>query len=49
LLDPDSLAGEHVADVNLLPIEADAAAGRDGDGLVMEGIVEVWQSLADAP
>jgi len=30
------LAGEHLAEIDLLPIEADAAAGRDGGNPVMD-------------
>jgi hypothetical protein len=44
LFDSDGLAGEHLAEVDLLPIEADAAAGRDDGSPVMERIVEVLQT-----
>jgi hypothetical protein len=40
LFDSDGLAGEDPAEIDLLPIEADAVAGRDGGGPVMEGIVD---------
>jgi hypothetical protein len=33
LFDADGLAGEDVAKIDFLPVEADAAAGRDGDSL----------------
>jgi len=35
---------EDLAEIDLLPIEADATAGRDGDGLVMQGLFEARQS-----
>jgi hypothetical protein len=44
LFDSDGLAGEDLAEIDFLAIEADAAAGGHGGGLVVEGIVEVWQS-----
>ena len=44
LFDSDGLAGEDLAEIDFVPVEADAAAGRDGDSLVMEGIVEVGQA-----
>jgi hypothetical protein len=44
LFDSDGLAGEDLADIDFVPGEADAAAGRDADILVMEGIVEVGQA-----
>jgi hypothetical protein len=39
----DGLAGEDLAEIDLLPVEADATAGRDNDSLVREGMVEVRQ------
>src|SRR5437762_11357410 len=44
LLDTDGLAGEHLAEIDLLPIEADAPAGRDGGCPVVEGIFDVGQA-----
>jgi len=44
LLDADFLTGEDRAEVYLLPSEADAAAVCDGDGLVVEGVLEVRES-----
>ena len=44
MFDSDGLAGEHLAEIDFLPIEADATAGRDGDDLVVERIVEVRQA-----
>jgi hypothetical protein len=44
LFDSDGLAGEDLAEVDFLPVEADSAAGSDGDGLVMEG-----QSMSGRP
>jgi hypothetical protein len=41
---PDGLAGEDLAEIDVPPVEADAAAGRHGDSLVVEGIVEVRQA-----
>ena len=37
--------GEDQAEIDLLPIEADAAACGDGDSLVVERVVEVWQAF----
>jgi len=34
-LDAEFLAGEQLTEIDLLPIGADAAAGRHGDGFVM--------------
>lgn len=36
LLDADGLSGEDLAEVDLPALEADAAAGGDGDGPVVE-------------
>jgi hypothetical protein len=44
LFDSDGRASEDLAEIDFLDVEADAAAGRDSDGLVVEGIVEVRQS-----
>ena len=44
LLDADVLPGEDAAEIDLLPVEADAAAARDGDGFVVERIVEFAQA-----
>ena len=44
MLDTDGLAGEHLAEIDLLPIEADAPAGRDGGCPVVEGIFDVGQA-----
>lgn len=44
LLDADGLAGEEVTEVDLVAIKVDAAAGGDGDGLVVNG---GSQALAD--
>lgn len=45
LLDADGLSGEDLAEGDLLAIVADAAAGGHGDGLVMEGVLEVLEAL----
>ena len=45
LFDADLLAGEDLAEIDLLPVEADAAAAGDDDGLVVEGIVELGQAF----
>ena len=44
LLDAHLLASEYCTEVDLLPIEADAAACGHGDGLVVERIVELEQT-----
>jgi hypothetical protein len=44
LLDADGLAGEHLTEINLLIIEADAAASGDGGCLVVKRIVEIRQA-----
>jgi hypothetical protein len=44
LLDADGLAGEHLSEVDLATVEADAATAGDGDRLVMDGIVELGQA-----
>jgi len=45
LFDADGLAGKELTGIDLLAVEADAAARGHGDGLVVAGIVEVWQTL----
>jgi hypothetical protein len=42
LLDADSLAGENPTEIDLLVIEANAAAGGDSGCLVVKWIVEVF-------
>ena len=44
LFDSNGLAGEDLAEVDFLAIEADAAAGGDGDRLVVERIVKRGQA-----
>ena len=44
LFDSDGLAGEDLAEVDFLAVEADAAAGGDGDRLVVEWIMQVRQA-----
>jgi N-acetylglutamate synthase-like GNAT family acetyltransferase len=44
LFDSDGLAGEDLAEVDFLAVETDAAAGGDGDRLVVEWIVQVRQT-----
>ena len=44
LLDADALTGEDGAEIDLLPIEADASACGHGDGSVVERVIEVWQA-----
>ncbi len=48
LLDADALTGEDGAEIDLALFVANSAAGRDGYGLVMEGIVEVGQASIGA-
>nr|WP_292176033.1 hypothetical protein [Mesorhizobium sp.] len=48
LFDADGLAGEDLAEVDLFAIVADAPAGGDGDGLVVERIIEVRQASVGA-
>ena len=40
LFDADGLTGEDLAEIDLAHFEADAAARCDGDGFIVEGIVE---------
>jgi len=44
-LDAEFLAGEHDRDIDLLPVQADAAAGGDQDIAVVPGIFEVRQAV----
>ena len=44
LFDSAGLAGEDLAEVDLLAVETDAAAGGDGDRLVVEWIIQVRQT-----
>ena len=44
LFDSDGLAGEDLAEVDFLAVEADAAAGGDGDRLVVERIIQIRQA-----
>ena len=39
LFDPDGPAGEHLAEIDLLPIEADASAGGDGGSSIPRATV----------
>ena len=41
LLDADGLAGEDQAEIDLLSFIADASACGDGDGLVVERVLEI--------
>jgi len=47
LLDSDVLAGKDGAEIDLSLLVAYAAAGREGDCLVVERVVEVWQPPID--
>ena len=44
----NGLTGKNLAEVNLFVAQTDAAAARDHDGFVVEGIVDVGQSLIGA-
>ncbi len=44
LLDADALAGEDGAEIDFLPIEADAPACGHGDGSVVERVIKFWQA-----
>jgi hypothetical protein len=48
LLNSDALAGEDDAEIDLLPIEADAAACGHGDDLIVEWVVEVGKAFVGA-
>jgi Phage integrase family len=41
LFDSDGLAGEDLAEVDFLPVEADSAAGSDGETLLIERGVDI--------
>jgi hypothetical protein len=41
LLDAEPLSGEDDGDIDFLSMQADAVAGGDDDGLVVEGVVEL--------
>jgi hypothetical protein len=41
LRDADALSGEDLAEIDLAPLEADAASSGDGDRVVVEGAGEV--------
>jgi len=45
LLDADFLAGEDGGEVHLLALVADAPASGDGDGLVVERVFELAQTI----
>ena len=45
LFDTDFLTGEDGAEIDLLPIEADAPARGHGDGLVVERVIELGQAF----
>jgi hypothetical protein len=48
LFDADALTGEDDAEIDFLPIEADAPACGHGDGLVVERVIEVRQAFVGA-
>ena len=45
LFDADGLSGKDLAEVDLLPVEADASACCDGDSPVMERVFDIAQAL----
>ena len=45
LFDADRLAGKDRAEINFFVSQTDATAMGDDDGLVVEGIVDIGQSL----
>jgi hypothetical protein len=45
LFDANGLTGKDLAGIDFPPIEADASAGRHGDGPVVEWIVDIRQAL----
>jgi hypothetical protein len=49
LFDADFLAGEDLAEIDLVTVEADAPACGDGYGLVMERVADVGQALDPPP
>jgi hypothetical protein len=48
LFDADALAGEDEAEIDFLPIEADAPTRGHGDGLIVEWVNEVRQTSVGA-
>ena len=42
-LDAEFLTGQHDRDIDLFPVQADAAAGGDRDVAVMPGVLELRQ------
>ena len=46
--DPDVLTGKHRAQIDLAAPEADAAALGDGDGAVVEGVVQLVEPVIRA-
>ncbi|WP_158231375.1 hypothetical protein [Bradyrhizobium sp. C9] len=48
LFNSDDLTSEYLAEIDFLPVEADPTAGRDGDDLVMQGIVELLTERGSA-
>ena len=48
LFDADRLAGKDRAEINFFAAQTDATAMGDDDGLVVEGIVDIGQSLVGA-
>ena len=48
LFDADALTSEDQTEIDLVPIEADAAACGHGDGFVVERVIEVWQAFVGA-
>jgi len=47
LLDSDALAGEDGTEIDLAPVEADAPACGDGDGPVVERVIDVGQACVE--
>jgi hypothetical protein len=47
-LDTDALTGESLAQVDLLRPKTNAAAARDGEGAIMEGVLELRQAVVRA-
>jgi hypothetical protein len=48
LFDAEFLTGQDLAKVDFPPVEADSPARRDGDDLVVEGVVELGQACIGA-
>jgi hypothetical protein len=44
LFDSHVLTGKYGAEIDFLPIEADASARSHSDGFVVERVLEFWQS-----